>query len=188
VVLADQQTITDAIKATADAYGQESGVNSLIRLLALSGPARIPAEPANLSDARLQVVLAELQALRTDMRSVQFGMDTRVASPGPKVSSSTLRRRLQLLMDPAIRNRVLDVMPVSARHVIEVAVELQGRSLREIADLLGMPLAEVDGYLQLAAGFAETFLLNELKDAPPQRVMQLRGQQLMTPAPRKPEE
>ena len=68
-VLADQLAVAEALKATRDTIGQPHNVNSLIRLLELSAPAKI--EGAIVADPQeyFQILMAEFGQLKREMRS-----------------------------------------------------------------------------------------------------------------------
>lgn len=67
-VLDDQKNIAKAINATAEATDRDEGVNSLVKLLALSKPASIPELKAAESDPALQIIQAEISELRSELR------------------------------------------------------------------------------------------------------------------------
>lgn len=69
-VLFDQKAITQAILATRDESGKPDNVNSLIRLLELSGPAKTQPNGAE-SDPRelFQILMAEISQLKRELRN-----------------------------------------------------------------------------------------------------------------------
>ena len=69
-VIEDHARIRDAILATVRAAEKNEGVNSLVRLLSLSRPAALPEVSQQELDPVLQVVRAEITALRSEMRQL----------------------------------------------------------------------------------------------------------------------
>jgi hypothetical protein len=69
-VIEDHAKIRDAILATVRAAEKNEGVNSLVRLLSLSRPAALPEVSQQELDPVLQVVRAEITALRSEMRQI----------------------------------------------------------------------------------------------------------------------
>lgn len=67
-VLEDQDFIADALKATKEATQNGEGVNSIISLLSLSSPAALKDVTENDSAKMLQIVMSEMNELRTDFR------------------------------------------------------------------------------------------------------------------------
>lgn len=71
-VLEDQTAIATAIKDTFDAHKTGKGVNSIVKLLALSKPAALPEINAPEASADIQqLILAELSQLREEVRSTK---------------------------------------------------------------------------------------------------------------------
>jgi hypothetical protein len=73
-VLADQKQIADAILATQKAHDENVGINSIVRLLSLTKPATIDEVSKAAHDPLLQIIRAELGALRSDLRSERISM------------------------------------------------------------------------------------------------------------------
>lgn len=69
-VLEDQRRIGAAIQATHKASNAGSGVNSMVRILALTQPAALPELQQASRDPALQIVLAELNELRSEVRQL----------------------------------------------------------------------------------------------------------------------
>lgn len=67
-VLEDQDSIAEALKATKKATDNGEGINSIINLLSLSSPASLKDITANDSAKMLQIVMSEMNELRTDFR------------------------------------------------------------------------------------------------------------------------
>jgi hypothetical protein len=67
-VLEDQQRIALAIKTTQEATKASTGVNSIVKILSLTRPATLPELQKANQDPALQIIRAELNALRSDLR------------------------------------------------------------------------------------------------------------------------
>lgn len=67
-VLSDQKAIESVIRATKEATEKGDGINSLINLLSLSNPAKLKDVGADNTTQMLQVVMAEMNDLRNDVR------------------------------------------------------------------------------------------------------------------------
>lgn len=72
-VLEDQHAIRAAIDATRRAATDPGNVNSLVRLLSLTGPATMPEISDRNRDPGYQLVQAELTAMRREIRSLRSG-------------------------------------------------------------------------------------------------------------------
>ncbi len=67
-VLEDQNYIAEAISATKEATDKGEGINSIVSLLSLSSPASLKDVSDNDAAKMLQVVMSEMNDLRTDFR------------------------------------------------------------------------------------------------------------------------
>ena len=67
-VLEDQKAIAEALKATADAANAPDGLNSIVNLLSLTAPAALKEFRREESSPMMQVVMAEIGALRNEFR------------------------------------------------------------------------------------------------------------------------
>lgn len=67
-VLEDQESIAEALRATKKATDSGEGINSIINLLSLSSPASLKEITDNDSARMLQIVMSEMNELRTDFR------------------------------------------------------------------------------------------------------------------------
>jgi hypothetical protein len=67
-VLEDQESIAEALSATKKATDSGEGINSIINLLSLSSPASLKDITDNDSAKMLQIVMSEMNELRTDFR------------------------------------------------------------------------------------------------------------------------
>ncbi len=71
-VLEDQRSIATAIAETFKSHGTGRSINSIVKLLALSKPAALPAIGSPEAKADLQqIILAELSQLRNEFRSIR---------------------------------------------------------------------------------------------------------------------
>ena len=61
--------IADALKATAEAASAPDGLNSIVNLLSLTAPAALKEFRSDQSSPMMQVVMAEIGALRSEFRS-----------------------------------------------------------------------------------------------------------------------
>lgn len=76
-VLEDQDSIAEALRATKKATDNGEGINSIINLLSLSSPASLKDISENDSAKMLQIVMSEMNELRTDFRRTIRRMDER---------------------------------------------------------------------------------------------------------------
>lgn len=67
-VLEDQNLISDALTATKEATDKGEGVNSIVSLLSLSSPASLKDITDNDATKMLQIIMSEMNDLRTDFR------------------------------------------------------------------------------------------------------------------------
>ncbi|HEX3092388.1 MAG TPA: hypothetical protein VHW72_07190 [Candidatus Angelobacter sp.] len=67
-VLEDQKKIAGAITATLEAYEKNEGVNSLVKILGLTKPASLSAVEAADSDPAMQIIRAEVNELKLEIR------------------------------------------------------------------------------------------------------------------------
>lgn len=67
-VLEDQELIAESLRATKKATDNGEGINSIINLLSLSSPASLKEVTDNDSARMLQIVMSEMNELRTDFR------------------------------------------------------------------------------------------------------------------------
>jgi hypothetical protein len=74
-VLEDQESIGEALTATKKATDSGEGINSIINLLSLSSPASLKDITDNDSAKMLQIVMSEMNELRTDFRRTIKRMD-----------------------------------------------------------------------------------------------------------------
>jgi hypothetical protein len=71
----DQSKIAEAIEATAKAAKQDKGVNSIIKLLSLTSPATFQDFGGDENSPMMQVVMAEMGALRRELRDSIRGIE-----------------------------------------------------------------------------------------------------------------
>lgn len=76
-VLEDQESIAEALMATKKATDNGEGINSIINLLSLSSPASLKEVTENDSAKMLQIVMSEMNELRTDFRRTLRRIDER---------------------------------------------------------------------------------------------------------------
>lgn len=68
-VLQDQVKVAEAISDTLEAFEKNEGVNSLVKIMSLTKPASLSDVQAAETDPGLQLIRAELSALRAEIRS-----------------------------------------------------------------------------------------------------------------------
>jgi hypothetical protein len=103
-VLKDQDEIAAALKATKEAIGDTNSINSIVKLLGLTHPAkRSSITETDRDSAMLQVIMTELSNLRSEIRSVgssnigrSLGLRRRVGQDAP-VELGTLRDEFDAL-------------------------------------------------------------------------------------------
>jgi hypothetical protein len=76
-VLEDQESIAETLRATKKATDNGEGINSIINLLSLSSPASLKEVTENDSAKMLQIVMSEMNELRTDFRRTLRRIDER---------------------------------------------------------------------------------------------------------------
>lgn len=79
-VIEDQDLIADAIKATKSATDKGEGINSIVGLLSLSSPASLKDVSENDTARMMQVIMSEMNDLRTDFRRTIRRIDERKVS------------------------------------------------------------------------------------------------------------
>lgn len=114
-VLEDQERIRQAIVATVGAREREEGVNSLVRLLALSSPASLPALREAEKDPVLQLVREELAALRREVRS------TRTTPPSEVKETPSARESDQIgTLSSKLSSLLWRLQPFSASEEVDL--------------------------------------------------------------------
>lgn len=105
-VIEDQAEITEAIKETKEAIGDSKSINSIVKLLSLTHGASLTAiSESEKEPALLQVIMAELSNLRSEVRTLQprriDGRATVIESPpswfGLHVEVERLRRDMRIV-------------------------------------------------------------------------------------------
>ncbi|MCB1279703.1 hypothetical protein [Prosthecobacter sp.] len=92
-VIEDQTKIATTIKETAEAHKSGKGVNSIVKLLALSQPAKLP-EASQDQNADLQrILLAEVGQLRAEFRSAIKSITSNGSSSEDSVNHAMRRYR-----------------------------------------------------------------------------------------------
>ena len=82
-VLEDQKRIASSITATVSAHQNNQGVNSLVKILGLTKPASLSDVEAADSDPALQIIRAELNELRLEVRKFVQALDGSAAHTSP---------------------------------------------------------------------------------------------------------
>jgi hypothetical protein len=149
-VLEDQLSIAAAIKETFDAHSTGKGVNSIVKLLALSKPAAVPEinAPEALADIQ-QLILAQIGQLRDEMRSLRRSADT---TPLPPVAS---RQRFSDLFEIFRQAERLAMRPTNTNDV-RVALDMlnecrtQVRYMMSTEESSGLSVSDRDYMIDMA--------------------------------------
>lgn len=92
-VIEDQELIANAIKATKKATDNGEGINSIVGLLSLSSPASLKDVSENDTAKMMQVIMSEMNDLRTDFRRTIRRIDER-RMPEERIIYSSENNRL----------------------------------------------------------------------------------------------
>lgn len=111
-VLEDQIQISRSIKETYEASKDGTGVNSIVKILALSHPAKLPEASASDSSDILQIVRAEMGEMRSELRHVSRIVQRR-SSPRISLERGDSFRVYQYDID-RIRLNVENGLPIQA--------------------------------------------------------------------------
>jgi hypothetical protein len=131
-VLEDQKKIAAALGATRDATQQS--INSIVRLLSITKPATLPDVETN-RDPALQVIMAELNNIRTEMRQmsrsvvrdnrnvIERYMEELNSAPDPNYSGGlSVYSTVQNAMDAKEREGKTLLSPAEAQDVLRRAI------------------------------------------------------------------
>lgn len=99
-VLEDQEFISDALTSTAEAIAKDEGINSIIGLLSLSSPATLKETSDNDTARMMQIIMSEMNDLRTDFKQSQRQMIQRTETNAidPKVAHYFQRAKVQYFL------------------------------------------------------------------------------------------
>jgi len=86
----DQENIAEAIKETYSDFDQKKGVNSLVKLLALSQPASLPEVKPEETNPTLQLIRAEIGELRRELQLSKRSSRIRLGAPTPAPAEQIL--------------------------------------------------------------------------------------------------
>lgn len=142
-VLEDQKGIEIALSSTAEAAKKGEGINSIVRILSLSGPAVLTNVDDTDTSALIQLVRAEMSEMRSDFRRATYYMD-RV-------------RREELRAATRVDNNVVELM--SATRLLdetEEAMRMKGPT--------SILMARVNKTQQTLAQIMESDLSDRLQD------------------------
>jgi hypothetical protein len=127
-VLEDQITISEALKATKKATDSGEGINSIINLLSLSSPASLKDVTVNDSAKMLQIVMSEMNELRTDFQRTIQRIDER------DINDREIQNRYDIDLERSIKDfRLLNELAVrgaSFERIKELYDRIQTRLLR----------------------------------------------------------
>ena len=127
-VLEDQESIADALRATKKATDSGEGINSIINLLSLSSPASLKDVTDNDSAKMLQIVMSEMNELRTDFRRTLKRIDEKEMLSNEMLHRSEMdfdRARMELRK---LQEYVMNGAPIEM--VKEMYDKIQHRLLR----------------------------------------------------------
>ncbi|QNM98826.1 hypothetical protein [Chitinimonas koreensis] len=125
-VLEDQRSISEALKATKDATDRGEGINSIVRILSLSKPASLKEVGDDDYAGLLQLVRAEMSAMRSDFRRAMYMLERDRGDV--HLSSNRIK---------SIRSIIREVeMLLSSDGPKEVALEQIARAQKRIANML----------------------------------------------------
>jgi len=97
-VIEDQQKISTALAATREAFAKGAGINSIVKILSLTKPAALPDVQETNRDPAFQIIRAELNDLRNEMRSMLRPRDRESAEESElnriRVATRRLEKRL----------------------------------------------------------------------------------------------
>jgi predicted transcriptional regulator len=139
-VLQDQISIAEAISETVEAFRKNEGVNSLVKLLELTRPASLSGIRAAEADPALQLIRAELSALRFEIRH----------SRSSKLPSSLANEDYSVIATPDERKLVgTEILRYLVAHRQPVQISEIGTALGFTRDLARRVLSalEVSGYI-----------------------------------------
>jgi len=160
-VLEDQAKISTSIKDTAEAFRTGKGINSIVKLLALSQPAKLPDSTQENQQADIQrILLAEVGQLRAEFKSAVRSLQANVVSDDEAFLSRNRFRdmlshhlqRIETLKDVVVSGEPqalpeLEVLHMEARRLQREA--MNSASTRKDRDFL----MEVDMRLDMLQDF-----------------------------------
>lgn len=120
-VIEDQESIANAIKATKEATDKGEGINSIVALLSLSSPASLKDVSENDTAKMMQIIMSEMNDLRTDFRRtlrkiddkksfderLQYNVSERSTSIGHRINE--IKADLDLLNTAITKNAPIEV-------------------------------------------------------------------------------
>jgi len=80
-VIEDQKNIASSIEATKNAVGRGDGINSIVKLLSLTSVASIKEINKAESNPMLQMIMAEMDAMRQEFFRVVRSLERKISSP-----------------------------------------------------------------------------------------------------------
>lgn len=120
-VLEDQDLIAEALSATKEATDKGEGINSIVSLLSLSSPASLKDVSDNDTAKMMQIIMSEMNDLRTDFRQTLRRMADK------DVVSNEMSNRIEMEFDRA-RNEFRKLQEMSLSNApIEIVKEFYDR-------------------------------------------------------------
>jgi len=137
-VLADQVEVSRALQATRDASMKGSGINSIVKILALTQPASLPEISDANRDPVLQLIRAELSELRIELRRVPIRQAAAVSMVPEiaRVALRALRRDIEKLEGPSEQVVGIAETEVSGHREREILLTLHLAKAMRITSML----------------------------------------------------
>jgi hypothetical protein len=126
-VIEDQICISDALISTQEAAQKGDGVNSIISLLSLSSPASLKEVSDSDSTKMMQVIMAEVNALRTDFRYT-----LRKNSENERIRSETFEIEYNRAKNDFKKLQLISMSEASSEIIKDVYDKLTDRLMRLI--------------------------------------------------------
>jgi hypothetical protein len=120
-VLEDQDLIAEALRATKEATDNGEGINSIVSLLSLSSPASLKDVSDNDTAKMMQIIMSEMNDLRTDFRHTLRRMADK------EVETNEMSNRFEMEFDRA-RHDLRKLQEISSNNAsIEMVKEFYDR-------------------------------------------------------------
>lgn len=133
-VLEDQDFIAEALSATKEATDKGEGINSIVSLLSLSSPASLKDVSDNDTAKMMQIIMSEMNDLRTDFRHTLRRMSEK------EMVTSEMSARFEMEFDRARHDyRKLQEMSMS-NAPIEIIKDLYDRLQERLMRLMEIKL------------------------------------------------
>jgi hypothetical protein len=161
-VLEDQDFIANALRATKEATDNGEGINSIVSLLSLSSPASLKDVSENDSTKMMQIIMSEMNDLRTDFRTTLRRLSDK------EIVTSEFSNRIEIEFDK-VRMDFRKLKELTAKNApIEIIKEFYDRLQNSLMRLMEykMPLRmneAVKDMLNEADGIIAKHMRDEIK-------------------------